>query len=80
MKTIQILKYDYSYKQTFLNYINSKDIDEKSSIEEWVNKINSGTVQEFIQAYTGETPLCYSLNKWLRECDQDEFDKIKYFA
>ena len=74
------LKYDYSYKQTFLNYINSKDIDEKSSIEEWVNKINSGTVQEFIQAYTGETPLCYSLNKWLRECDQDEFDKIKYFA
>ena len=74
------LKYDYTYKQTFLNYINSKDIDKKSSIEEWVNKINSGTVQEFIQAYTGETPLCYSLNKWLRECDRDEFDKIKYFA
>lgn len=74
------LKYGYKYKQNFLNYINSKDIEQKSSIEEWVNKINSGTVQEFIQAYTGETPLCYSLNKWLRKCNVDEFDEIKYFA
>jgi hypothetical protein len=74
------LKYEYTYKQNFLNYINSKDIDQKNSIEEWVNKINSGTVKEFIQAYTGETPLCYSLNKWLRECNEDEFDEIKYFA
>ena len=31
-------------------------------------------------AYTGETPLCYSLNKWLRNCEEYEFDHIKYFA
>ena len=74
------IKYDYQYKKIFLDYINSKDINEKSSIIEWVNRINSGTVQEFIQAYTGETTLCYSLNKWLRGCDENEFDKIKYFA
>ena len=74
------LNYDETYKQNFVDFINSMDIEQKYTIIQWVDKINSGTVQEFIQAYTGETPLCYSLNKWLRKCDMNEFDKIKYFA
>ena len=74
------LNYDRTYKQNFINFIKSMDIDGKNSIIPWVNNINSGTAQEFIQAYTGETPLCYSLNKWLRECKRDDFEKIKYFA
>jgi len=74
------LNYDYTYKQKFINFINSTDIKEKSVIIEWVNKIKSGTVQEFIEAYTGETPLCYSLNNWLRCYNKYNFEKIKYFA
>ena len=74
------LNYEYTYKNNFINFIKSMDINGKETIIEWVNKVYSGTVQEFIQAYTGETPLCYSLNKWLRKCDRDEFEKIKYFA
>lgn len=74
------LSYKSSHKQNFINFINSKNIKEKNKIIEWVNSINSGTVSEFIQAYTGETPLCYSLNKWMRECKKDDFEKIKYFA
>ena len=74
------LNYDYTYKQNFINFINSPNIKEKSTIIEWVNRIKSGTVQEFIEAYTGETPLCYSLNNWLRYCNKHNFEKIKYFA
>lgn len=74
------LNYDSTYKQNFINFINSTNIKEKSTIIEWVNKIKSGTVQEFIKAYTGETPLCYLLNKWLRYCNKHDFEKIKYFA
>ena len=74
------LNYDRTYKQNFINFIKSMDIDGKNSIIPWVNNINSWTAQEFIQAYTGETPLCYYLNIWLRKCDIDEFEKIKYFA
>ena len=73
------LSYDYKYKQIFIDF-NSSNVEEKSTIVQYVNKINSGTVQEFIEAYTGETSLCYSLNKWLRNCNFDEFEKIKYFA
>ena len=74
------MTYENSYKNIFNNFIESSDVDEKSNIVSWVNKVTNGTVKEFIEAYTGETPLCYSLNKWLRNCDEGEFDKIKYFA
>ena len=74
------LNYDSTYKQNFINFINSTNIKEKSTIIELVNRIKSGTVQEFIKAYTGETPLCYLLNKWLRYCNKHDFEKIKYFA
>ena len=74
------LNYQYEYKQYFINFLNSKNIDEKSSIIEWASRINTGTINEFILAYTGETPLCYSLNKWLREFNLYQFEKIKYFA
>lgn len=67
------------YKKNFLEFINSENISNKNEIIEWANKINSGTIQEFIQVYTEETPLCYSLNKYLRNCKIDEYDKIKYF-
>ena len=74
------MTYENSYKNIFNNFIESSDVDEKSNIVSWVNKVTNGTVKEFIEAYTGETPLCYSLNKWLRNCDEGEFDKIKFFA
>ncbi len=74
------MTYENSYKNIFNNFIYSSDADEKDNIISWVNRVTNGTVKEFIEAYTGETPLCYSLNKWLRNCDEGEFDKIKYFA
>ena len=74
------MKYENSYKNEFNNFIDSSDIDEASNIISWVNKVTQGTVKEFIEAYTGETPLCYSLNRWLRNCDENEYEKIKYFA
>ena len=74
------LNYKYEYKQNFLNFINSININEKSSIIEWASRINRGTLQEFLQVYTGETPLCYLLNKWLRIFDLELFEQIKYFA
>ena len=74
------MNYDDTYKNNFINFINAQNIDNKSQIIRWINEVKSGTVTEFIQAYTGETPLCYSLNKWLRECSQNDFEKIKYFA
>ena len=74
------LSYNDLYKNNFINFINSMNIDGKSYIIDWVNKIKTGTVEEYIQAYTGETPLCYSLNKWLRQCNESEYEKLKYFA
>lgn len=74
------MNYDYTYKNNFIDFINSQDIDNKNQIIRWINEVNSGTVTEFIQAYTGETPLCYSLNKWLRQCIPNDYEKIKYFA
>ena len=43
-------------------------------------KVILGTVKEFIEAYSGETALCYSLNRWFRNCNENEYEKIKYFA
>ena len=76
------MTYESSYKDNFNNFITSEVEDQydRDNIIRWVNKVTQGTVKEFIEAYTGETPLCYSLNKWLRNCDEGQFNKIKYFA
>lgn len=42
--------------------------------------VKSGTVSQFIEAYTGENILCYRLNRWLRNCNSNEYEKVKYFA
>ena len=72
--------YSSKYKNIFLNFIDSIDIEDKGNIKYFVNRVSSGTVQEFIEAYTGETHLCYSLNRWLRNLEEYEYNKIKYFA
>ena len=76
------LEYKSSYKQQFIDFINNSNIEDnhKDNIIFWVNRVTSGTVKEFIEAYTGETPLCYSLNRWLRNCNKNEYEKIKYFT
>ena len=74
------LNYDDTYKNNFINFINSIDIKEKETIIECIKKIHSGTAQEFIRVYTENTLLCYYLNKWLKKCDMEEFEKIKYFV
>lgn len=74
------LDYKSSYKNTFTNFINTSDADDKGNTIRWVEKVTSGTVKEFIEAYTGETHLCYSLNRWLRNLNESEYDSIKYFA
>ena len=51
------LSYNDSYKNNFINFINSMNIDGKSYIIDWVNKIKTGTVEEYIQVYTGEDPI-----------------------
>ena len=74
------LKYDNGHKKKFINFIEPMNIDNKKQIIDFVDRIESGEVEEFIRAYVGETPLCYYLNRWLRECDKNIYDKIKYFA
>jgi hypothetical protein len=74
------LGYDSSYKNKFIDFINSSNVEDKSDIIRWVNKVSSGTVKQFIEAYTGETHLCYSLNRWLRNLNESEYNGIKYFA
>ena len=41
---------------------------------------NSSIYKNFIKAYTGENLLCYKLNKWLRDLDNNIYEKIKYFV
>jgi hypothetical protein len=72
--------YNSTHKNKFIDFINSIDISDANNIIYFVNRVNSGTVKEFIEAYTGETKLCYSLNKWLRDCESNQYDDIKYFA
>jgi len=74
------LKYKDVYKYLFLQFISSSNVDEKDKIIKYVNRIKEGTVQEFIKVYTGETYLCYTLNKWLRNLNDFEYEYIKYFA
>ena len=76
----QNLSYKSSYKNSFINFIQSLDIDDKNNIIYFTERVTSGTVKEFIEVYTGETTLCYSLNRWLRNCIENEYEKIKYFA
>ena len=73
-------EYFLSYKRKFTDFIKTSDIDDAAFTIKCVNNIKDGSVKEFIEAYTGETQLCYSLNKWMRNCDSYEYDKIKYFA
>ena len=74
------VKFDNSYKNIFNNFIDSTDLDNKYYAKEFVNRVKKGTVSEFIEAYTGENILCYSLNKWLRDCIENQYEKVKYFA
>lgn len=74
------LNYHSFYKNIFLNFIVCSNVDEKDNIIKYVNRINEGEVHEFIKVYTGETYLCYTLNKWLRNLNDYEYEYIKYFA
>jgi hypothetical protein len=72
--------YNSDYKNKFIQFIQSSDISGKDEITKYVNKVSEGTVAQFIEAYTGETKLCYSLNKWLRDLEENVYNNIKYFA
>ena len=74
------LEYNCEYKDQFINFIEEKEPDDFKHIIYFVNQVEEGSVSEFITAYTGETKLCYSLNKWLRDCDSSDYEGIKYFA
>ena len=74
------LNYSYSYKSIFTDFLRESNIDFKDEIIRWVNNIKSGTINEFIDSYIGESPLCYALNRFLRNCQKEDYDKIKYFA
>ena len=71
--------FDSTYKNIFINFLKTEDIREKEPIINCVNKM-SGEAYEFVRLYTGNNSLYYILNKWLRKCDEKEYDKIKYFA
>ena len=74
------MNYDSSYKKIFINFIKNSDIDHKDCAIDLLNKVKSGTVEEFIEAYTGENVLCYRLNRWMRDCDPNQYEKVKYFS
>ena len=76
----QQMNYDSSYRNIFINFIDKENIDNKEWAIKFINKVESGSVSEFIEAYTGENILCYRLNRWLRNCDSNEYGKVKYFA
>ena len=72
--------YDSSYRNNFIEFIKNSDIDSKSWAIDLIKKVKSGTVGEFIEAYTGENILCYRLNRWMRTCDPNQYEKVKYFS
>lgn len=75
------ISYDSSNKKKFLDFVDSiKDVEGKNMIRLFVEKVEYGTVKEFIEAYTGETTLCYSLNRWLRNLNEYEYNGLQYFA
>ena len=74
------LSYKNSYKNNFINFVETSDVDNPPEVIRWVNRVSEGTVKQFIEAYTGETHLCYSLNRWLRNLNDNDYNSIKYFA
>jgi len=74
------LKYDTNHRNIFIEFIRNSDIDHKKCAIDLLNDVKTGQVSEFISAYTGENILCYRLNRWLRNCDSKEYEKVKYFA
>lgn len=72
--------YNKTYKNKFIEFIKRKNVRDSNNIINFVDKVKTGNVEEFIMAYTGETKLCYSLNIWLRNCNISDYEKIKYFA
>jgi hypothetical protein len=74
------MEYSSSYRNNFINFINKSDVDDKNYAIKLINDVKTGSVKEFIEAYTGENVLCYRLNRWLRNCDANEYEKVKYFA
>ena len=61
--------YDSNYRNIFIEYINNSDIALKSEAIKLLNDVVSGTVGEFIAAYTGENILCYRLNTVFEETE-----------
>ena len=74
------MKYDSHHRNIFIEFIRNSDISLKKYAIEFIERVKTGTVSEFIEAYTGENILCYRLNRWLRNCDSNEYEKVKYFA
>ena len=74
------MKYDSYHRNIFIEFIRNSDIDHKKYAIEFIEEVETGTVREFVKAYTGENILCYRLNRWLRNCDSNEYEKVKYFA
>ena len=73
-------KYNSNHRNKFINFIENSNIDHKKDAIRFVSDVTSGTVSQFIAAYTGENILCYRLNKWLRNCNSTEYNDVKYFA
>ena len=59
--------YDSTYKNIFIEFIKNSEIDLKKDAIDLINGVTEGTVDQFIDAYTGENILCYSLNRWMRK-------------
>ena len=76
----QQMNYDSYSRNTFIEFIKTTDIGNDDYVFGLLNKVTTGTVGQFIEAYTGENVLCYRLNRWLRNLDSNEYDKVKYFA
>ena len=74
------MNYDSHYRNIFIEFIRNSDIDHKDCAIKLLEDVKSGTVSQFIEAYTGENILCYRLNRWLRNCNSNEYEKVKYFA
>ena len=72
--------YDSTYKNIFIEFIKNSEIDLKKEAIDLINGVTKGTVGQFINAYTGENILCYRLNRWMRECDNNQYEKVKYFS
>ena len=50
--------YDSTYKNIFIEFIKNSEIDLKKDAIDLINGVTEGTVDQFIDAYTGENILC----------------------